>query len=554
MTTSYTGIGIGSGVASGKVVIVRPPAGVDDDERPSTGDDSQLVRDAMTQVSASLFAEAENVSEDAAAILYVDAQLATDKSLLKKIDAQLEKGVGITHAVWNAIEEFATGLKALGGYMAERVTDLYDVRDRAIAQLRGLPAPGINVTEPSILIARDLSPAQTATLDKSLILGIAISEGGPTSHTAILCSQRDIPALVRVSGLTGESIAPGTEVVIDASTGTLYIDLPDDQRIALEERARKREELLAHSQGPGKTADGHGVQLLANIGSPEEANSQGVEGCGLFRSEFLYLDRETAPDFDEQYTRYLSVFKEFAGKKVVVRTLDAGADKPLKFVSQDNEENPALGQRGLRLSQAHEDILDTQLQALAKAGKESDVTMWVMAPMVSTEREAAWFADRAHAAGIEHVGIMVEVPSAAIRAGRLLKHVDFASIGTNDLTQYTMAADRMQGDLGDLLSPWQPAVIDMIASTCDGAKEADAHVGVCGEAAADPALALVLVGLGVQSLSMAPARVPAVREALKMHTLDQCQKLAALARDARGADKAHQVVIDNADPRLRDIL
>lgn len=554
MSKSFTGIGIGSGVAWGKAKIVLPPAGVDPDEPPSTPDDSQRVRDALAAVSASLTAQAEHAAPEAANILYVDAQLATDRSLLKKVDAHVASGVGVTHAVHDAVEEYAQALEALGGYMAERVADLHDVRDRAIAHLRGLPAPGINLTEPAILIARDLSPAQTATIDKSLVLGIAISEGGPTSHTAILCSQRNIPALVRVAGLSPESVADGEELTIDAASSTLYVDLPAPELEALQARARRREELLAGSAGPGRTADGHAVQLLANVASPEEAEAKNVEGCGLFRTEFLYLDRASAPEYAEQLAKYKSVLEEFAGKKVVARTLDAGADKPLRFVSQAAEENPALGQRGMRLSEANPELLNVQLRALAEAAEETGTELWVMAPMVATEAEAAWFAERARAAGIQHVGIMVEVPAAAIRAARLLRHVDFASIGTNDLTQYTMAADRMRGDLGDLLSFWQPAVQDLIAACCEGAGEAGAHVGVCGESAADPAMALVLTGLGVKSLSMAPARVAAVREALRMHTLAQCQELARLAREAQSAAAARAAVLEAADPRLQDIL
>ncbi|MDO5048477.1 MAG: phosphoenolpyruvate--protein phosphotransferase [Actinomycetaceae bacterium] len=554
MSESLKGIGIGSKVAAGTTIVVRPAAGVDPNEPASTEADSPRVKQALKAVADSLTEQSALADDDAAGILLVGAQLAGDRSLAKKIDKKLAAGEGVTHAVHNAVDEFAQGLSALGGYMAERVTDLYDIRDRAIARLRGLPEPGIHLSKPAILVAEDLSPAQTATLDKSLVLGIVTAAGGPTSHTAILCSQRNIPAVVRAKGLDIDSFEDGTELVIDASTGTVHFDLPKDELNALQERAKKREDLLAGSSGPGATADGCHIQLLSNVASPDEAESEGVEGCGLFRTEFLYLDKESAPTFEEQVASYKTVLQEFSGKKVVVRTLDAGADKPLKFASQEVEENPALGKRGLRLSQAKSELLDTQLKALVAASEESDAELWVMAPMVSTEDEAIWFAERARAAGIEHVGIMVEVPAAAIRSANLLNHVDFASIGTNDLTQYTMAADRMQGDLGDLLDAWQPAVLDMIALCCEGADDAQAHVGVCGESASDPLMALVLAGLGVKSLSMAPARVPAVREVLKMHSIKQCQELARLARSAKSAQAAKQAVLQYADPRVKDIL
>ena len=251
---------------------------------------------------------------------------------------------------------------------------------------------------------------------------------------------------------------------------------------------------------------------------------------GLFRTEFVYLSATKAPTVEEQTQIYRDVFAPFEGRRVVVRTLDAGADKPLKFADLGPEENPALGRRGLRLSAERPDLLDAQLEALAIAARETGADVRVMAPMVATAEEAAWFARRVRENGLPKAGVMIEVPGAALRARDVLGEVDFGSLGTNDLAQYTMAADRMQGALSDLLDPWQPAVLDVVGLACEGAKSVDRPIGVCGESAGDPLLALVLVGLGVTSLSMAPSKVPVVRLALSLHSVAECQRLAQVAR------------------------
>jgi phosphotransferase system enzyme I (PtsI) len=292
------------------------------------------------------------------------------------------------------------------------------------------------------------------------------------------------------------------------------------------DRERSRQARLGESAGPGRTADGHPVALLANIGSARDS-MDGSEGVGLFRTELLYLDRVTEPTVDEQVAAYSAVFAAAAGRRVVVRTLDAGADKPVPFLTLDDEPNPALGVRGLRLARRDPAVLTRQLTAIATAARETDATVWVMAPMVATEAEAADFAGQCRAAGLPKVGVMVEIPAAALRASALVRTVDFLSIGTNDLSQYTFAADRMSGDLADLLDPWQPALLDLVAVCGRAGAAAGKPVGVCGEAASDPALAVVLVGLGISSLSMSARAVPAVREALATHTLADCQRLAA---------------------------
>jgi phosphotransferase system enzyme I (PtsI) len=289
------------------------------------------------------------------------------------------------------------------------------------------------------------------------------------------------------------------------------------------------------------------VALLANVGAPsdvEAAVAAGAEGVGLFRTEFLFLDAATPPDEATQVAAYQQVFGAF--ERVVVRVLDAGADKPLRFLTAAAEPNPALGVRGLRALRRSPDVLDTQLSAIASAAGDTAADVWVMAPMVADAEEAAWFAARVHWHGLRTAGVMVEVPSAALLADEVLAACAFVSIGTNDLAQYTLAADRQLGALGALQDPWHPALLRLVAMVGDAGGRAGKPVGVCGEAAADPLLACVLVGLGATSLSMSPLALADVRAELATRTLEDCRRLARAAAAAgsptdarRAADSPH---------------
>jgi len=301
--------------------------------------------------------------------------------------------------------------------------------------------------------------------------------------------------------------------------------------------------------GKGGTADGVRIQLLANVGDPASAQAAaaaGAEGVGLFRTEFLFLDAASEPSIDQQRAAYAEVFAAFSGRKVVLRTLDAGADKPLAFLDQGVEPNPALGVRGLRIARERPEILDRQLAAVADAARDSGAEVWVMAPMVALPEEAAWFAERVRAHGLPTPGVMVEVPAAALLAREILDPVEFVSIGTNDLAQYTLAADRMAGPLAALNDPWQPALLRLVELTGAAGAATGKPVGVCGEAAADPLLALVLVGLGVTSLSMAARAIPDVGEMLARVSRKECVRLAELAVSAPDAATARSRVADAA--------
>jgi phosphotransferase system enzyme I (PtsI) len=428
--------------------------------------------------------------------------------------------------------------------MAERVTDLRDIERRIVAHLVGEPEPGVVVPDtPAVLVAEDLAPSDTAGLDPAVVLGLVTERGGPTSHTAIIARQLGIPCVVGVAGAL--AIPAGTPLLVDGITGVVELN-PDpvsaEEQVAADAAQRAA---LASWTGPGATADGVSVKILANVAdadSARSASSAPVQGVGLFRTELCFLNRQDEPSVEEQASIYGDVLGAFGQDQyVVVRTLDAGSDKPVAFATHVGEENPALGVRGLRLSFDNPGLLDRQLEGIAMAATASGTETWVMAPMVATVAEAADFSAKVRALGLK-AGVMIEVPSAALLAHRILEVVDFLSIGTNDLTQYTMAADRMATDLAHLTDPWQPAVLQLIAITAEAGFHAGKPVGVCGEAAADPLLACVLVGMGVTSLSMAAAAVRPVGARLATVTLDLCEDAAEVALSATDPAAARDAV------------
>jgi phosphotransferase system enzyme I (PtsI) len=523
-----SGVGVSVGTAVGPVVRMTAPAPLPLPHQ--VGDLAAELASAsrgIAALAADLTARAEHLSGEAREILEALAMMAQDPLLAEDIEQRITAGTDAPHALTEAFDSQADLLREGGGYLAERAADLEDLRDRAVAVVLGRPIPGIpDPGHPFVLVAADLAPADTANLDPDRVLAIVTERGGPTSHTAILARGLGIPAIVAAAGATG--IADGTVVAADGTAGTLTVGVEPAENGT---RPRPRRPADLASLGPCHTKDGHPVPLYLNVGSVKDARP-GARGVGLLRTEFLFLGRKDAPTIDEQRAAYLELFDAFPGTRVVIRTLDAGADKPLPFLGLPDEENPALGVRGQRIARRRPEVLDDQLAAIASAAEAASCDVWTMAPMVATPAEAEEFAARARAHGLEHVGAMIEIPAAALRADRLLAHLDFLSIGTNDLGQYTMAADRQDGRLPDLLDPWQPALLELIGLAAAAGRAAGKPVGVCGEAAADPRLAPVLVGLGVTSLSMTAAAVPAVHAALGERTLPECRDLAELARDA----------------------
>ncbi|MBO0871933.1 MAG: phosphoenolpyruvate--protein phosphotransferase [Pseudonocardia sp.] len=559
MSQVMRGIGIGVGAAAGPVVrLAAPPAEPPVGSPPAVADpEAETARAvaALADIATLLRARGEAAGGTARDVLEAAAMMAEDPELAARVAALIAEGRAAARAVHEGLLEFAETLRALGGYLAERVADLEDIRMRAVALLTGVPMPGVpTLTRPSVLVARDLAPADTAVLDTAKVLGFVTELGAPTSHTAILAKQLGIPAVVGCPAAA--DLADGATVIVDGSTGEVHVDPP---RAVLDGIATRAAALATATvpTGPGRTADGSPVALLVNVGTVDDALAAGAmpsEGVGLFRTELLYLNRHTPPPVSAQVEVYRTVFDAFAGRKVVVRTLDAGADKPLPFYRHGQEANPALGVRGLRTARRAPELLADQLVAIAEAAADGSAEAWVMAPMVSTPTEAAEFAEAARAVGLPTVGAMIEVPAAALRTERILGSCDFVSLGTNDLAQYCFAADRTEAALADLLDFWQPALLDLIDIAADAGRRTGRPVGVCGEAASDPLMALVLVGLGVTSLSMAPACVPAVRAALSSHSLERCRLMACAARDSEDPAGARDSVRQLADPALRDTL
>ncbi|MBB6405650.1 phosphoenolpyruvate--protein phosphotransferase [Arthrobacter sp. AZCC_0090] len=541
---NFQGVGVSPGRVIGTIrqmpkPVSEPPSGEQLAASTTAEEAVAGLKAAAQSVHDELKARADKASGDGKAVLEATALMAKDTMLLKSATKLINNnGSSAERAIWEAGASVSEMLHNLGGYMAERATDVLDVRARIVAELRGVPAPGIPASDtPFILVAEDLAPADTATLDPAVVTALVTSGGGPQSHTAIIARSLGLPAVVAARGV--DEIPDGAEVFVDGAAGSLSLEPSEEQRaaaLAWVENAAT----LAVFDGNGTTADGHLVPLLANVGGAKDAAAAaalGAQGVGLFRTEFCFLERDTEPTVVEQAAAYRGVFDAFPGKKVVLRTLDAGADKPLPFLTDATEPNPALGVRGYRTDFTTPGVLERQLEAIAIAAGESEADVWVMAPMISTAAEAAHFASMCDAAGIKTPGVMVEVPSAALTSASVLRHVGFASLGTNDLTQYAMAADRQLGPLAELNTPWQPAVLRLVQLTVAGSAEEGNNkpVGVCGEAAADPALAVVLVGLGVSTLSMTARSLAAVGTVLKTVTLEQAQELARLALSAPDA-------------------
>jgi phosphoenolpyruvate-protein phosphotransferase/dihydroxyacetone kinase phosphotransfer subunit len=434
-------------------------------------------------------------------------------------------------------------------YLRARADDLAAVGRQVLERLLGR-APAAVPSEPGIVVAPDLSPAETAALEPAVVHGIATAHGGPTSHSAILARSLGLPAVVGL-GEAVLSLAEGTPLALDGDAGLAYPNPSPDVMAEYEVRARDRAEVVraarAAAQGPAATRDGTKIEVAANVGSLADvpaAMAAGADGVGLLRTEFLFLDRGAMPDEEEQYQAYLGIARALEGRPLILRTLDVGADKPLPYVEQQPEANPYLGERGLRLGLARPELLEIQLRAALRVAAEHPVK--IMFPMVSTIEEYRAALDLLEHVRAElprpEVGVMVEVPSVALAAETFALEVDFFSIGTNDLTQYTLAAERGNERVAAIADPLHPAVLRLIQFVSEAGQEHGKWVGVCGELAGDAVAAAVLVGLGVRELSVAPPLVPAVKEAVRAIELEDAQELveSALRLESGGGGAARQ--------------
>ena len=490
----------------------------------------------------------ERVGSEEAAVFDAHLQFLRDPQLLDSIKAAIDDGAAAEAAVADAYGDAVTQFEGMDGMMAERADDLRDIRDRLLRILSGGERTDLSaLPDGTVLFAERLTPSDTAQLDPDRIAGFATMTGGRTSHVSIFARSLGLPAIVG-AGEALAAIEEGTEVAIDADNEAIVVEPDEETR----ERVTAARDVDVRPE-PVETADGRAVEVAANIGTAAElegAVAQGADGIGLFRTEFLFLDRDSPPDEAEQFETYRAALDAFPEGRVVVRTLDIGGDKPIPYLDLPDEENPFLGNRGIRRSLGDDaDLFDAQLRALLRAAGASEGTLSVMFPLASTVEEltAALEAVEGVAAdleaeGIEYampeLGVMIETPAAVFKADAFATHVDFFSIGTNDLAQYVMAADRENEAVSHLHDPTQPAVLRAIKRSVEAAHANDAWIGMCGEMAGDPDLTALLVGLGLDELSMSAVTVPAVKAEI---TETDRTDAAALADDALAAETKHAV-------------
>ncbi len=564
MSITLAGRAAAPGAAAGPAFIIDLPA-VSADSVPETRTGSvkqekERLHEALGRAEAELRELGERVAaaagEDEAEIFEAHAEFATDPELVAQAHTAIEAGASAERAVIQAFDTFRQLLAAsTNEYLSARAADLDDVRDRVVSILRGYDTAVPIPLERSVIVARALTPSQTASLPRELIAAVVTETGSPTSHAAILARSLGTPAVVACHGLLA-AVEDGVELAVDGRRGVITIAPTEDELHTIEERIREEEkrraELTALREREGRTADGRRIELAANIGSPEDlpaALEAGAEGSGLVRTEFLFLGRRIAPTVEEQVRFYTEVLEAFPGRRVVFRTMDVGADKPLPFVDREPEENPALGLRGIRLSLERSDLFKDQLRALLRAKEavgEGAGRTAIMFPMVAAARELiharAVLREVAEQEGIGlggvEVGVMVEIPSAAMSAGRIAAHADFLSIGTNDLLQYLFAADRLNALVSELVDICEPDVLALIGDVIDAGHANGAWVGVCGEAANDPTVAAALVGLGADELSMTRVAIPEVKDTLRNLRFEDCRRAvrAAIAEAADGSE------------------
>jgi multiphosphoryl transfer protein len=547
------GVPASAGVAAGEAHHLHgafgpPPERPASDPADERGRLTVAIAETRTAIERDRATVAARAGKAEAAIFDAHLALLDDEALLEPAQDAIGAGATAERAFYDAAQLVADRYRALEEpLLRERATDVLDVGRRVVGALTGDLASGPALT--GIVLAGELTPADAAALDPAHVTGIATAHGTPTAHAAILARALGLPAVVGVGGrILG--IEDGTTVLLDGEAGTLQVDPPAEVlREAAERRSRdeaRRRAARERAHELGATRDGTRIEVFANLGSVSDAAKAvefGAEGVGLLRTEFLFLDRPELPDEDEQAETLRRIAVALGGRPLVVRTLDAGADKPLPALPMPPEANPFLGVRGIRLTLERQDVLATQLRAMLRVAAEHPIK--VMLPMVATLEEiqdARSILDRARAeTGIDvplEFGIMVEIPAAALTASLLAEHVDFFSLGTNDLTQYTMAAERGDERLASLLTGPQPGVLRLVRATVEGAAVHGRWVGVCGELAGDPAAAVLLAGLGVTELSMAPALVPEVKHALRGVDLATAQAAARAALDAPDAATA----------------
>jgi phosphocarrier protein FPr len=556
------GIAASPGIAVGNVFQYKlPDLVIEDKSLGRKEDEKKRLSDAVSTAKLQLQKLNEQMlttgATQEAAIFDVHIELLSDQEILESIHKQIELGQSAAKALQHVIDEKAKFLAALPDpVLSGRAADLYDVGYRVLRIMLGQEAEAIQLPDsPVIIFARDLSPSDTVSLDAEKVLGFCTSEGGPTSHTAIIARALGIPAVVGA----GEQILAITndkKVILDGKKGVISVD-PSDAAIqqamaAQQQEVHRQQRMKEIAADPAITKDGHRVEIAANIGGAAEAQKaiqNGAEGVGLLRTEFLFLERTTPPTEAEQQEVYSTILSTMGNLPVIVRTLDVGGDKPIPYIQTPPEENPFLGLRGIRLGLANPEILREQLSALLKSAENGN--LHIMFPMISDVgelRQAVQVVSEVKAeisAKTVKVGIMIEVPSAALLADIFAQEVDFFSIGTNDLTQYTLATDRMHGALSKNLDGLHPAVLRLISQTVEGAHKHGKWVGVCGELGSDPLAIPVLVGLGVDELSVSVPAIPEVKAIIREMDYSKSKALAQKSLECSTAMDVRALVQSN---------
>lgn len=523
----------------------------------------KAINAARNQITAIYDKAVKESSESEAEIFQAHRMILDDPELIKEVKSKIEgKSQCAEYAMLTSAKSFSEIMAAMKDeYFSARATDIMDVGNRVVRILLGIAeTPSANLKTPSVIIADDLTPSDTVMLDKNLVLGFCTARGSATSHTAILARGLGIPA---VAGAGSEilQVENGVEIILDGTHGDVFIKPEQAIRADYESRMQTaktmRESSMQQAHEPAVTKDGVRLEVVANIGNVEGAENaveNGAEGVGLLRTEFLYLERNSLPSEEEQFKAYRAIFDVFGDLPVILRTLDVGGDKEIPYMGLEAEANSFLGFRALRVCLARPDIFKPQLRAALRAGVDRNLKL--MFPMVAIAeeiRQARIVLDacieelkiesKPFARNIE-VGIMVEIPSAALVADQLAKEVDFFSIGTNDLSQYTMAADRTNPKVADLSDAFYPAVLRLVRDVIKAAHAEGKWVGMCGELAGEPLAAPILLGLGLDEFSMSPPMVPLIKQILRSLCADEMKLLAEEALKLEMPEQIKQLVKD----------
>ncbi|EGQ1647679.1 phosphoenolpyruvate--protein phosphotransferase [Staphylococcus pseudintermedius] len=566
MSNIIKGIAASDGVAIAKAyLLVEPDLSFNNEKTDQPEAEVQKFNEALNNSKIELtkirnHAE-EQLGADKAAIFDAHLLVLDDPELIQPIEEKIKnESASAPQALTEVTQNFITIFESMDNeYMKERAADIRDVAKRVLAHILGVELPNPSIIDESVIIvAHDLTPSDTAQLNKQYVQGFVTNIGGRTSHSAIMSRSLEIPAVVGTKSIS-ESVQQGDTVIVDGLTGDVIVNPSDDEIKAYQHKRESffadREALKQLRHEPSKTLDGHEVELAANIGTPndlEGVHNNGAEGIGLYRTEFLYMGRDNMPTEDEQFEAYKKVLESMEGKRVVVRTLDIGGDKELPYLNLPEEMNPFLGYRAIRLCLDQPEIFRPQLRALLRASAYGKLN--IMFPMVATIQEfrdakALLLEEKENLKqeGVEvsddiELGIMVEIPATAALADVFAKEVDFFSIGTNDLIQYTMAADRMSERVSYLYQPYNPSILRLIKQVIDASHQEGKWTGMCGEMAGDETAIPLLIGLGLDEFSMSATSILKARRQIKDLSRTEMVQLADRALNCATVDEVVDLV------------